>query len=999
MEQLPPNKYIKKWFALDTSDSRRQQEHTAEVFLEIMHMVTDFDILESLIGDSEQGKEERIIRSDGQAIILDNSLEMASSEPTVMTNVYDFISNQFTQELLFDYAESIGLGNLVELYMLLEHVKFLKSTEFLKRYHDLFGKFKEATTDISVQIKKLEEDVEKLGPEVTVEDLITPLQIHLIFVINNDVFPGFTESEYYMEAKNALLKRSFSSDMSQTRANSEKSTYRHSNKDEISVKASSPVLDSSKTEIGYHMSRQFSTVRPTSVVSNYDANDETNSELNVLKVTTSPVLTGAMLSSSFYQPSITLRKTSWASEAYNSEYDAPDMYTFGKITPSSRSNQTIRRYDGSPSPEHIETTNSSFELPEFLHVESDEPLQKRSHDYSQYSSKDEWTTPIFKTDAAELSDNVKSNINFENDYLRKVTRSGSHSSKASSTIGRTDFISEDVEHPKPTTSQIPELQEMISMLRYEIARIDNELGDEQNQDSEKIAEILVLKHQLQARLVQSLDLLSEAEDRLEVEKRQAQSPVMAALPGASHSDPNYVNLSNIIVRVHDSTPDRQDDDKPSYTATDFKERLVFVVEAERTDGRGGWILTKTYADFQSLYDRLRKLSYAINRTGFPVRSRMPPPPLAKDREKDSFTTIAASASSARVALANELQKWTNSMMADWSTSDSKPVQDFMRPDNLKVASTKELATSSTTARTVYSALKYTGSAGLGALKFTGGAGLGALRYTGSVLKKVASGSSTKPIASTTPNTEIEFSSSIQSPDTHLSSFVEGIENLDAQTTIDDQTSNEVLQQTPTSVSGISTSTTNTDIEGSISPTSLSDAELEIILECVFVTLEEVFYLSDPKDLDKWLRQKGLQTVKNLLRRTYGSTISSTIQTRVSEILSEKTVVKAIGDVLDSMWPNGEYYTTAIKRQEAEGTYVAPLVRSEEQKADDKAKAKLLFVNSMPGASSIQPIVGPHNCQTGLTRMFNMLQHKDINRHLICMILDSIVKCVFSGEIL
>ncbi|KAI8805240.1 hypothetical protein BJ742DRAFT_871359 [Cladochytrium replicatum] len=198
--------------------------------------------------------------------------------------------------------------------------------------------------------------------------------------------------------------------------------------------------------------------------------------------------------------------------------------------------------------------------------------------------------------------------------------------------------------------------------------------------------------------------------------------------------------------------------------------------------------------------------------------------------------------------------------------------------------------------------------------------------------------------------------------------------------------------------------------------TLSEAELEIIIECIFVTLEEVFDLSCGGTMDRWIRQKGLQTVKKIYfvgRRT-GTT---EIQSSILSFMSESSVVSSISGFTDSMWPDGVCYTLPKSTKESKTTMVhddGKIVclttsttttetrtippRTEEQKADDKAKAKGLIVNNFPGAGSAQVIVGPHNVQSGRTRVFNMLQEKELNRHLVCMILDSIVKCVLSGGV-
>ncbi|KAI8805241.1 hypothetical protein BJ742DRAFT_417455 [Cladochytrium replicatum] len=77
LSMLPPNKYRKEWFPLDTSDSNRFSDHDgAEIFLEMMHIVTDSDILEELMED--QNEDVRPVRIEDRRSDL-SSIEQPTS--------------------------------------------------------------------------------------------------------------------------------------------------------------------------------------------------------------------------------------------------------------------------------------------------------------------------------------------------------------------------------------------------------------------------------------------------------------------------------------------------------------------------------------------------------------------------------------------------------------------------------------------------------------------------------------------------------------------------------------------------------------------------------------------------------------------------------------------------------------------------------------------------------------------------------------------------------
>ncbi|KAJ3093138.1 sorting nexin 13 [Quaeritorhiza haematococci] len=175
---------------------------------------------------------------------------------------------------------------------------------------------------------------------------------------------------------------------------------------------------------------------------------------------------------------------------------------------------------------------------------------------------------------------------------------------------------------------------------------------------------------------------------------------------------------------------------------------------------------------------------------------------------------------------------------------------------------------------------------------------------------------------------------------------------------------------------------------------LSEAELEIILEGCFGTIEEVFNLSDP---NMWFRQKGLVVVKTLLRRAYGETISTWIQTKLAEAKGEEAVAGYFQKLADSLWPNGTFGAAAAADDGSGGGNRGP--RTAEQKADTRIEAKRLFVQGAGGlipVDALARVVGGYNCKVGLTRLFNMLQNQELNRHLTIMILDHLVRSVFGN---
>ncbi|RKP03320.1 hypothetical protein CXG81DRAFT_17169 [Caulochytrium protostelioides] len=186
---------------------------------------------------------------------------------------------------------------------------------------------------------------------------------------------------------------------------------------------------------------------------------------------------------------------------------------------------------------------------------------------------------------------------------------------------------------------------------------------------------------------------------------------------------------------------------------------------------------------------------------------------------------------------------------------------------------------------------------------------------------------------------------------------------------------------------------------------LSDQETEIILECLFGAIEEVFHLSDP---NQWIRQKGLHILKGLLRRNYGSAIAGALQRAVEDARSEAKARDYLTQLMTMFWPGDTWYHEVAREaaREALGASATPEqveamarpVRTETQMADTKLEAKQLWVyGNIPGVETVQRVVGKTNTTVGMTRLFNMLQQRDLNRHLLCCVLESLVKNIVHAD--
>ncbi|TPX31491.1 hypothetical protein SmJEL517_g05213 [Synchytrium microbalum] len=173
------------------------------------------------------------------------------------------------------------------------------------------------------------------------------------------------------------------------------------------------------------------------------------------------------------------------------------------------------------------------------------------------------------------------------------------------------------------------------------------------------------------------------------------------------------------------------------------------------------------------------------------------------------------------------------------------------------------------------------------------------------------------------------------------------------------------------------------------PPVITDDELELVLDSFFATLEEAFALSDPS---QWIRQKGLHVVKQLLRRAYNATLTSYIQKNLSMYMSEESAVSYLDELRSYFWPNDIWW------EQAPGAVTPIPQRTEVEIQDTKAAAKHLLVSGALPTGGIQQIVGRINTVAGITRLFNMLQIKELNRILMLELLDNLIKDIVYGTV-
>ncbi|KAJ3127330.1 hypothetical protein HK098_006509 [Nowakowskiella sp. JEL0407] len=511
-----------------------------------------------------------------------------------------------------------------------------------------------------------------------------------------------------------------------------------------------------------------------------------------------------------------------------------------------------------------------------------------------------------------------------------------------------------------TTSDIPNtideerynsIEEEINSIRSQIQKIDSSVTNPETPASE-VSQQMAVKHMLQERLVVLLDQQVEVQEELY---------------------PPVVGLQLKVLDISD-------------------ERRNYLIQIE-FDGNG-WMVMRGWDEFQRLSTTLGVNLEPQNSSGSSSSTNGDLEP----EEQLTAITVEDLEKWLRFVLENNLGKHVYEFFnldkyAKVSHSERNDSRDSAEEDRVKPSQGLGIVSTAVTTKRVI-------GAGLGA-------GLGALRYTGSVLKKgvVSSVSTVSSVArgkSRSASVSSEKSEKFEKPE-KTEKLTEKFE--------DEATKKKntfIINPRKQSLEQYSKKPSTTQLLNSQQPPStpplppqqlpseetkqphkpkISPSDLEMLMECIFAFLEEIFIpTSMDVDIDKWFRQKGLHTVKNLLRRTYGTYISEMIGEKI--VLNDDRVAGMIENIDKRFWPGGVWYSTSQPSSKNPP-------RTEQEKLDTKGLAKQLFVTEVPALLNISTIVGPYNCETGLNRLFNMLQEKELNKNLIVEILDSLIEAVFS----
>eukprot|EP01135_Chromosphaera_perkinsii_P006063 Nk52_evm4s388 gene=Nk52_evmTU4s388 len=148
------------------------------------------------------------------------------------------------------------------------------------------------------------------------------------------------------------------------------------------------------------------------------------------------------------------------------------------------------------------------------------------------------------------------------------------------------------------------------------------------------------------------------------------------------------------------------------------------------------------------------------------------------------------------------------------------------------------------------------------------------------------------------------------------------------------------------------------------------------LRVMLLLMDEIFVL---KDSNKWMRRRVVSLLRQILTQAFGSSINRKIIDLLEWYISEHQVVYYIKMFRETMWPNGILAD-------------AQPARSVDDKLKVKIEAKAKLLGNIP--DELKRILGGSTCRNGGMRVFELLQHRTLNKRFLYAIMESWLNTMF-----
>ncbi|CAI2181370.1 15375_t:CDS:2 [Funneliformis geosporum] len=421
--------------------------------------------------------------------------------------------------------------------------------------------------------------------------------------------------------------------------------------------------------------------------------------------------------------------------------------------------------------------------------------------------------------------------------------------------------------------------------------------------------------------------------------------------------------------------------------------LGYMIEVEQP-GSTGWIMTRSYADFEKLHQSLVRT--------FPKAEKVTMPRLMLKKNQDACKS---------------LERYLNILLSDVMLCESEALQKFMKRDGLPKETLEKNTNKITKGLSILSVPK-----SMSMVNLVGSSrnqhNLTSSSFEESFSPKKSSEFLFRPSESTTlrkisdllPRISTDFSRfSDEVNGKNSSSTITNVKRSSIETinstwgssrtgtpttaTSESDSSSIIMVDVPSNRSSIVDKLENSydvlsesDNANFISKRrarpnkQLTSQDIDLLIDTIFAIVEEIFDLSVKS---QWhLRRTVLSVLREVVRRSYTEAIKASFLMYINTLSTEEKVTSIIDNFLNSFWPNGIWSGQST-------------LRSEEEKLKTKEEAKkLLLQKAIP--SSLKQVMGNENSRIMVGRLVDgFLAEKEVVRGMGVNILESVIKLIIA----
>ncbi|CAL1526462.1 unnamed protein product [Lymnaea stagnalis] len=155
-----------------------------------------------------------------------------------------------------------------------------------------------------------------------------------------------------------------------------------------------------------------------------------------------------------------------------------------------------------------------------------------------------------------------------------------------------------------------------------------------------------------------------------------------------------------------------------------------------------------------------------------------------------------------------------------------------------------------------------------------------------------------------------------------------------------------------------------------------EAGENIPLRIMLLMMDEVF---DLRHKNQWLRRRIVAILRQLIKATFGDKINRKIVEHVDFMTSAEQMAEYMMAFRNSFWPNGVLAEPRVTRDE-----------STKMRTRVLCKAKML--GSVP--DEVRTLMGTDAVRKGVARVFQMFQHKTLNKRILYVVLEGVLVTLF-----